>query len=152
MRLPWQRKKEFFSEPEKQQMVEAIRRAEQRTSGEVRVFVESRCRFVDAIDRAAEIFFQLRMEETEDRNATLIYVAVRDRQVAVFGDQGIYQRLGQQYWDEEVKKMLEHFTREHLADGICQAINDLGEALHQHFPFERDTDKNELPDEIVFGQ
>jgi hypothetical protein len=40
MRLfPWQKKKEFFTNEEKQQLVEAIQKAEQRTSGEVRVFV-----------------------------------------------------------------------------------------------------------------
>jgi len=50
--FPWQKQKEFFSAEEKQRVVTAIQKAEQRTSGEVRVFVESRCRFVDAIDRA----------------------------------------------------------------------------------------------------
>ena len=95
MRLfPWQKKKEFFTNEEKQQLVEAIQKAEQRTSGEVRVFVESRCRFVNALDRAQEIFFRLKMNETELRNATLIYVAVKDKQAAVFGDEGIHQKVG----------------------------------------------------------
>ena len=132
--------------------MDAIRQAEQRTSGEVRLFIESHCRFVDALDRAKEIFFKLEMEKTAERNASLIYVAVKDRQVAVYGDEGIHQKVGQKYWEEEVKKMLVNFKQEHLADGLVLCISDIGEALHQHFPYDRDTDKNELPDEIIFGK
>lgn len=150
--FPWQKKPDFFSPDEMERIVEAIRVAEQRTSGEIRVFIESRCRFVDAIDRAAEVFFQLKMDETKERNATLLYVAVRDHQVAVFGDAGIHQRVGQQYWELEVQKMLEQFRKEHLVDGIVECIGDIGEALITYFPYNRETDKNELPDEIVFGR
>lgn len=152
MNLPWQKKKEFFTADEKQQLLEAIRKAEQRTSGEVRLFVESRCRFVDPIDRAKEIFLRLRMNNTELRNATLVYVAVDDHQVAVLGDEGIHEKVGTQYWKDEVTKMIKHFQAEKLTDGICEAISDLGEVLHHHFPYDRDSDKNELPDEIVFGR
>ena len=133
-------------------MQEAIRQAEQRTSGEVRLFIESHCHLVDALDRAKEIFFNLKMDQTAERNASLIYIAVKDHQVAVFGDEGIHQKVGQKYWEDEVNKMLLHFKKEHLVDGICQCIDDIGEALHTHFPYDRDTDKNELPDEIVFGR
>ena len=150
--FPWQKQKEFFTAEEKQQVVEAIRKAEQRTSGEVRVFVESRCRFVDAIDRAMELFFQLEMDKTEERNGTIVYVAVKDKQAAVFGDEGIHQKLGQKYWEEEVNKMMVCFKQANLAEGITQCVTDIGEALYQNFPYDRKTDKNELPDDIVFGR
>jgi uncharacterized membrane protein len=79
-------------------------------------------------------------------------VAVKDRQAAVLGDSGIHEKVGQKYWEDEVQKMLLHFKQHHLADGVCQVVNDIGEALHHYFPYDRDTDKNELPDEIVFGR
>lgn len=150
--FPWQTEKDFFTAEEKARILEAIRVAEQRTSGEVRLFVESHCRFVDPLDRAKEIFYSLKMEQTAERNAALVYLAVKDHQVAVFGDEGIHQKVGQKYWEEEVNKMLLQFRKEHLADGLCLCITDIGEALHQHFPYDRDTDKNELPDDIVFGR
>ncbi len=150
--FPWQKKKDFFTAEEQQQLIEAIQKAEQQTSGEVRIFVESKCRYVDALDRAQEIFFSLKMNETELRNGTLIYVAIKDKQAAVFGDEGIHQKVGQKYWEDEVKKMLSHFRNQKLADGICQGIFDLGEALKFYFPYNSGTDKNELPDEIVFGR
>ena len=146
------RRKEFFSDEEKQNIVDAVRSAEQRTSGEVRVFVESRCRYVNAIDRAVEIFENLQMQKTEQRNATLVYVAIKDRQLAVFGDEGIHQKVGNEYWANEVMKMINAFNRDNIAEGIRQCVLNIGEALALHFPYNRTTDKNELPDDIVFGK
>ena len=150
--FPWQKKEDFFTEEEKKQLVEAIQKAEHQTSGEIRIYMESKCKYVDALDRAKEIFLSLKMQETELRNATLIYVAVKDKQAAVFGDEGIHQKVGEQYWKNVVTKMLLQFKNQKLVDGICQGIYDLGEALKTCFPYNSDTDKNELPDELVFGR
>ena len=146
------KKQKFFTDAEKAQIVEAIRNAERRTSGEVRVFVESRCRYMDPLDRATEIFFMLEMDQTDDRNAVLLYVAMKDRQLAVFGDQGIHNKVGSEYWTKEVELLINKFNSENYGDGISRCVTDIGEALHHFFPFDNDTDKNELPDEIVFGK
>lgn len=146
------KKKDFFSQEEKQQIIEAIRNAERMTSGEVRVFVENRCSYMDAIDRAKEIFAELKMTETDDRNAVLVYVALKDKQLAIFGDEGIHSKLGHEYWNTEVKKMIDSFNKENYAEGIEQVVEDIGEALTHLFPYNNDTDKNELPDDIIFGK
>jgi uncharacterized membrane protein len=150
--FPWNKKKEFFNEEQRQLIVDAIQNAERVTSGEVRVFVESKCSYIDAIDRAAELFFKLQMQETKDRNAVLVYVAMKDRQLAVFGDEGIHKKVGDEYWNTEVKKMISNFNRENYAAGISEVVKDIGLALTQHFPYNNDTDKNELPDDILFGK
>ncbi len=150
--FPWQKQTEFFTEAQKGQIVDAIQNAERRTSGEIRLFVESKCRYVEAIDRAKEIFLQLGMEKTAERNATLVYIAVQDRQAAILGDEGIHQKVGQAYWEAEVRKMFQYFRSEQLTEGLCRIITDIGEALHFYFPYNAEQDKNELPDEIVFGR
>ncbi|MBI5372241.1 MAG: TPM domain-containing protein [Sphingobacteriales bacterium] len=149
--FPWKKNKPLFSEEENHLVVKAIRQAEKRTSGEVRVYVENRCRFMDAIDRAAEIFFSLKMEQTEERNAVLVYVALKDHQLAVFADEGIYKRTGQDYWNKVVSEMIATFNQQDYAKGIAECVIQIGDALHTHFPYDGDTDKNELPDQIVFG-
>jgi uncharacterized membrane protein len=113
--------------------------------------VESKCKYVDAVDRAKEIFFSLKMEQTKDRNAVLLYLALDDHQLALFADEGIYQKLGAEYWNKEVRKIITAFTKNDYTGGICIVVNDIGEALKYHFPYET-TDKNELPDEIIFGK
>jgi uncharacterized membrane protein len=141
----------LFNPADEERIVAAIRAAEKRTSGEIRVFIESKCRFVDPVDRAAEVFFGLKMEQTEDRNGVILYVAMKHHQLAIFGDEGIHKIVGTEFWNAEVQKILREFNAEHYVDGIIAIVNDIGEALIKHFPYEQE-DKNELPDNIVFGQ
>jgi uncharacterized membrane protein len=145
------RKKKFFSPEEQQLIVTAIQQAERRTSGEVRVYVESRCSYMDALDRAIEVFTQMGMHATEERNGVLVYVAIRDHQLAVLGDEGIHRKVGNEFWNNEVMKMLRDFNRDNYAHGIAGCVDDIGRALQQHFPY-TDKDKNELSDDIHFGR
>ncbi len=69
------RKKAFFTPEENEKIIHSIQQAEMQTSGEIRIFVESRCKYVDALDRAKEIFTNLEMEKTELRNGVLFYIA-----------------------------------------------------------------------------
>ena len=148
----FKKKMPFFTDEEVRLIVKSVKHAEQRTSGELRVFVESRCRWVDAIDRAAELFFSLQMEKTENRNAVLIYVAVKDRQLAIFGDEGIHQKVGTTFWNNRVREMLGSFNKQNFAEGVANCAVQIGEALEKNFPYDKGTDKNELPDDIVFGK
>ena len=150
--FPFKKRKPFFSAEENEIIVQSIRDAEKQTSGEVRVFAESKCRFIDALDRAQEIFVQLKMDNTEQRNGVLFYVALKDKQLAVFADRGIHQAVGDQYWKEVVSQILVHFNKENYATGIKECVLKIGDALKTHFPFDNETDKNELPDEIIFGK
>ena len=152
MKFPFFRKKEFFTAAEQQKVVQAIASAEKQSSGEIRVYVENHCRFVDPLDRAAEVFFALKMEQTEARNAVLIYVAIKDRQLAVYGDKGIHEKVGDSFWNERVKIILSHFSKENYAEGLARMVTEIGEALRQHFPYDGKTDQNELSDDIVFGR
>src|ERR1700754_4248145 len=102
------RKKEFFSFTEQKAILDAIKQAEQKTSGEIRIYIEDRCRYVDPLDRAAEIFWGLKMDLTKDRNGVLVYVAMRDHQFAVLADQGIHEKVGQEFWNSEVELMKQH--------------------------------------------
>lgn len=146
------KQKEYFTQAEKNAIVAAIQKAEQRTSGEIRIYVESNCELVNPVHRAKEIFYQLQMDQTASRNGVLLYLAMEDHQLAVFGDEGIHQKVGHAFWLKEVEMMLSEFKQKHFIEGICHIIEDIGEALVTHFPFDGTTDKNELPDEIVFGK
>ncbi len=146
------KKREFFSAEDKAQIVDAIRMAEKETSGEVRIYVESKNSFVDAIDRAAEIFFKLKMQETDHRNAVLLYIAMDHHELALFADEGIYQKAGKEYWDNAVKGMIAQFTKDNISNGIEQCVKQIGQTLKEKFPYIPTEDKNELPDDIVFGK
>jgi uncharacterized membrane protein len=79
-------------------------------------------------------------------------VAIKDRQLAVFGDKGIHERVGDEYWNKVVGEMLAGFNSNNYAQSIAGCVIQIGEALHREFPYNKEIDKNELPDEIVFGK
>lgn len=142
----------FFSPDDQQLIVDAIKRAESETSGEIRLFVESRCGYVNALDRAKELFEKLHMYETEAKNGVLVYLAMKDRQLAVFGDEGIDQKVGAAFWQQEVQRIVKQFGQQSYALGIQDMVLAIGDALKAAFPYDKKSDLNELPDDIVYGK
>ncbi len=135
------------------QVVERIKAAELKTTGELRVFVEARCAYVDPMDRAKEIFAQLRMDQTEKRNAVIIYIAMKDRQFALFGDVAIYELAGgPKFWETAAQHLVAKLKEGKVGEGICGCIDELSNAMAAHFPYDPSIPHNELPDEIVFGK
>ena len=88
------------------------------------MFIESRCKFVEPLDRAAEIFYDLKMDKTAQRNAVLVYLAVKDHQLAIFADEGIHMKTGRDFWKKEVQLMLTHFNKHDFAAGIARGERD----------------------------
>ncbi len=144
--------KQYFAPPQMEQIVAAIRNAEKQTSGEVRVYIESRNPLVSTIERAAEVFYKLKMEQTDDRNGVLLYIAMKDHEVALFADEGIYKKAGGVYWENEMNEMLAFFKTEDIPGGIINCVCHIGETLKKEFPYDATNDRNELPDDIVFGR
>jgi uncharacterized membrane protein len=60
--------------------------------------------------------------------------------------------VGSEYWNKLVQEMISSFNQDNYAEGISQCVIQIGQALTKYFPFDKGTDKNELPDEIVFGR
>ncbi len=145
-------KKTFFTAEEQALIVKAIQSSEKTTSGEIRIYVESKNPFMDAIDRASEIFLKLNMQNTKDRNAVLLYIAMNSHELALFADEGIYQQVGKEYWDNAVKNMLSEFSKDQIVGAIEQCIRQVGATLTEKFPYRGIDDKNELSDDIVFGK
>jgi len=140
----------FFSTQQKNQITEAIKKAELNTSGEIRVHIENKCK-IEVLDRAAEVFSQLKMHKTELRNGVLFYVAINDHKFAILGDAGINAKVPEYFWDNETEVVINHFKDGKYAEGLSTGILMAGEQLKQHFPYQTD-DKNELSDEISFGK
>jgi uncharacterized membrane protein len=139
--------KEFISQLDEQRIVQAIGEAEQKTSGEIRVYISHKERH-DALAFAKKRFQELGMSNTKERNAVLIYIVPRTRQFAVLGDMGIHQKCGDTFWKEIVSAMSQRMKDGKFTEAIIEAIHDVGAVLQKHFPASRD-DINELPNEIM---
>ena len=137
----------FLSAQQEEKIVEAIRAAELRTSGEIRVHLESSCAG-NAYARAQELFHQLKMDNTKDANGILFYLAVDDRKFAVLGDSGINQVVPENFWNSIKDGMEARFRESEFKKGLISGIHQVGEKLAAYFPWQ-DDDINELPDEIT---
>jgi uncharacterized membrane protein len=138
----------FFNEDEKELLVNAIAEAETNTSGEIRLHLENYC-FGNELNAARKVFVKLNMHQTAERNGVLIYIAVRSRKIAVFGDEGIHQKLGQVFWDKIVKDLIEQFKANNKASSLAACIIECGKQLGTHFPMQSD-DTNELSNAISY--
>lgn len=138
----------FFTKEEQQNIVAAIKEAELNTSGEIRVHIENHCK-KESLERAAELFYELKMDHTAARNGVLFYLAVKDRKFAVIGDEGINKNVEHDFWNEIKDDMTTHFKEKQFAEGLITGILKCGEKLKKHFPYQ-DDDVNELSDEISF--
>ena len=140
---------DFLSEADRQRVSAAIRAAEMRTSGAIRVHLEDHIED-DVLDHAAFVFEELDMHKTKDRNGVLIYVSVSDRKVAVIGDKGINERVPENFWNDVLGVLRSHFAAGSRADGICEAVAMVGEKLVAFHPHQRD-DRDELSNDVSIG-
>ena len=128
----------------------AIRAAETRTSGEIRVSVARF--FWGRVRRAAErAFVRLGMTATEGRSGILFFIVPSRRTFVVLGDVGIHAKVGQEFWETVAGAVSARFKKGDFTGGLVGGIEAVGEQLAAHFPYDAETDVNELSDEIDFG-
>ncbi len=145
------RTKEFLSKLEHDRIVRAIWEAESKSSGQIRVHIQRGKLDGDPLEAARKKFHALKMHNTRDRNAVLIYVAPRAHKFAIVGDKAIHEKCGEQLWQRLVDKMREHFRNEKFTDALVDAIREIGDVLATEFPWKKVGSGNELPDEVTDG-
>ncbi|MCW1147345.1 TPM domain-containing protein [Flavobacterium lacisediminis] len=137
---------DFLSKAEEQEIVLAIVEAEKNTSGEIRVHIEEHTE-KSPLDRAQEVFFELKMDETQDRNGVLFYICVSDKKFAIIGDKGINEAVESDFWDCTKDTVIANFKEGNFKKGLVEGILRAGERLKKYFPYQSD-DTNELSNEI----
>lgn len=140
---------DFLTAEEEQEIITAIRKAEAKTSGEIRIHIEARSK-IDSFERAMEVFHFLKMDNTKLQNGVLIYVAVEDKTFVIYGDKGINDVVEDTFWDTTKNTMQEHFKKGQFKEGLISGVLSAGKELSAFFPW-HPNDKNELPNNISKG-
>src|SRR6478672_6493529 len=115
------RTKEFLSKLEHDHIVQAIRDAESKTSGEIRIFILRGNLTADPLIIAQKKFQRLGMYRTRARNAVLVFVAPRAHKFAVIGDKAIHEKCGEQFGQRVVDGMRVHFQKEKFSQALTEA-------------------------------
>jgi uncharacterized membrane protein len=114
-------------------LVAAIREAEQKTTGQIRVLISHKV-VGDPVDAAQKEFVRLGMTKSPERNSVLIFVAPRSHKFAVIGDEAVHAKCGDIFWQELAKAMTEYFRKSEFTEGIIHGVRKAGELLAEHFP------------------
>lgn len=138
--------KDFLTKQDEQEIVSSIVEAEKNTSGEIRVHIEEHSE-KSPLERAQEVFFELKMNETQDRNGVLFYICVSDKKFAIIGDKGINDVVESDFWDCTKDTVIANFKEGNFKKGLVEGILQAGQRLKHYFPYQSD-DTNELSNEI----
>jgi len=125
--------REFKKHLRHETVVSAIREAEQKTSGEIRVLVSHK--HVEApVLEAQKEFMRLGMDKSPQRNGVLIFVAPRAHKFAVIGDKAVHEKCGDEFWQKLAESMTGYFRKSEFTEGIIHGVKKAGELLAEHFP------------------
>ena len=139
--------KEFIAKLDEAKVLRAIEEAEQKSSGEIRVFVSHRD-IDDPLQAAQKQFGKLGMTRTRLRNGVLLFFAPVTQKFAIVGDSGIHEKCGVAFWEELSLEMQTHLKSARFTDAVVAAVQKVGNILAQHFPRDPD-DTNELPNRVL---
>ena len=145
------RPEEFEAALDDEAIVAAIREAEARSRGEVRVHVAEQ-EVDDSRADAEKVFERLGMTATDERNGVLLYVAPLTRTIVVIGDRDIDARCGEAFWRTVAETVGAEFREGRFTEGIVAGVRAVGAELARHFPRSAgEIDRNELPDGVSRG-
>jgi uncharacterized membrane protein len=125
--------KKFIKQLPHDTLVGAIREAEKKTSGQIRVLISHKS-VDDPVAAAQKEFVRLGLTKSPERNGVLIFVAPRTRKFAVIGDAGVHAKCGDEFWRELAKAMTDYFRKSEFSEGIIHGVGKAGELLAEHFP------------------
>ncbi len=145
--ITFMKPEEFLDRLDDARIVAAIQEAERQTSGEIRVYVSNK-KHGDVQAAAVRCFQRLKMEQTAERNAVLIFIVPKSRQFALLGDEGIHRHLASGVWEAVAREMSDSLRIGTASVAVEEAIVRLSQELARHFPY-RKNDRNELPDDVL---
>lgn len=139
----------FLTETELNTLVEVIQKAENLSTGEIRIHIDANTES-DFAKKAWSVFQSLEMDKTQERNGVLFYINFEQKYLTIIGDKGIHQKVNQQFWDNLHDEMTYGFAKQIYFETIKKAILKTGGELKKYFPIKGEN-PNELPNEITFS-
>ena len=130
-------------------LVEAIQTAEDHSTGEIRIHIDSTTEGNNA-EIAFEVFKKLCKDQTAERNAVLFHVNFEQHYLTIIGDAGIHAKVHQNFWDRMHDNITQEFAKGNYFEGLKNAVLETGLELKKHFPI-TGKNPNELPNEITFS-
>jgi len=139
---------DFLTNTELDSLVEIIRNSEKGSSGEIRLHIDTHTK-ENFAKEAIDTFYKMEMQNTSDRNAVLFYISFDKKYLTIIGDEGIHEKVKQEFWDKLHDEITLKFSRGLYFEALKDAIMKTGDTLRIYFP--TNSTENQLPNEISFS-
>lgn len=97
---------------------------------------------------AMEQFLAQNLHTTKGRTGVLLFVSAAERFASVVADEGIYEKVPPETWDDAVAALTGHIARGAPGEGFIEAIAMCADVLAEHFP-PGSAKANELPNHLI---
>ena len=98
--------------------------------------------------QALAIFRSAVMGRTVDATGVLLYLSLAEHRAELIADSGIHHETRPEQWGEAMVALIDHVRAGRLADGMVEAVAQIGAILAAHHP-PAEGDRNELPDRLI---
>jgi len=129
----------------------AVASSEAKHRGEIRFAIEAALdvralrRHETPRDRALEVFSELRVWNTHERNGVLVYVLLAERVVEIVAGRGLDGRVSAEEWRQVCAAIETEFGAGHWLEGARVGIDAVTRLLVREFPRTSAPDANEQP-------
>ncbi len=113
-----------------------------------RLFISSNRATSVAEEQAFQEFYANGLHKTEAATGVLIFVSLLEHRVIVMADEGINDKVDDNFWAETDRLILQGIDRGSLRDGLVAGIDHAGDCLAEFFPWV-EGDRNEIPDRLI---
>jgi len=138
--------KDIFNEKEKKLITEAINLIESKTTCKIKIYVGKKSGSNPLMD-ARKIFENFGMKGLKDKNGVIFFITVKDKKLAIFGDDGINSKVGEIFWKNMRDAIIEKFKNNQFAPGLLGGINLLGEKMMEFYFKEAENTHGKTDDE-----
>lgn len=116
-----------LSKVEEKELQQQLAKIGQETGGKIVIHIDDYCKG-DPYFKAEKLFRDFQLLSNPLQNSFFLYIAIKDRQMALLGDDKINNKLDDQFYEAVLSKLKVHLGKNHLAEGIKQTILELGKA------------------------
>ena len=139
----------FLRDQQMASLVEAIQTAEDHSTGEIRIHIDSNTEGNNA-EIAFEVFRSLCKDKKKKKNAVLFHVNFEQKYLTIIGDEAIHAKANQTFSDQMHDQITTQFSKGNFHDGLKNAVLETGLELKKYFPI-KGVNPNELSNEITFS-
>ncbi|MFV0625343.1 TPM domain-containing protein [Sphingomonas sp. ac-8] len=98
--------------------------------------------------RAVSLFRTATEKRTRAQTGVLLYLSLAEHRAELIADAAIHERVAPEVWGEAMAALVAAVRDGRVADGMAEAVAQIGVVLAEHFPREGNA-VNELPDRLI---